>query len=87
MAPRRAPSFPGRSRQALLLSENEALLAFPPPLFQDLSAQERDLVLRHGRRRVLDRGQMLFAQDMVHEGIYLIESGRIRVFYNAPSGR
>jgi CRP/FNR family cyclic AMP-dependent transcriptional regulator len=87
MPPRRAPSYPGSNRQALLLSESEALLASPPPLFQGLSAQERDLVLRQGRRRVLDRGQMLFAQDTVHEGIYLIESGRIRVFYNAPSGR
>ena len=44
-------------------------------------------MLSHGRRRVLDRGQTLFSQDTPHEGIHLIESGRIRVFYNAPSGR
>ncbi len=39
------------------------------------------------RRRVLDRGQTLFNQGAMHEGIYLIETGRIRVFYTAPSGR
>ena len=44
-------------------------------------------MLSHGRPRVLDRGQTLFSQDTPHEGIYLIESGRIRVFYKAPSGR
>ena len=73
--------------QALLLSESRALLAGPPPLFQALSSRERELVLSHGRRRVLNRGQTLFSQGTTHEGIYLIESGRIRVFYNAPSGR
>ena len=83
----RAPPSRNGSRHALLLSESRTLLAGPPPLFQALSPRERELVLSHGRRRVLDRGQTLFSQDTPHEGIYLIESGRIRVFYNAPSGR
>jgi CRP/FNR family cyclic AMP-dependent transcriptional regulator len=83
----RAPSSRVSSRQALLLSESGTLLAGPPPLFQALSLHERELVLSHGRRRVLNRGQTLFSQGATHEGIYLIESGQIRVFYNAPSGR
>jgi len=86
MAPRPRLSQAG-GWQALLLSESRTLLAGPPPLFQGLSARERELVLSHGRRRVLNRGQTLFSQGTTHEGIYLIESGRIRVFYNAPSGR
>ena len=85
--PRASSASDSRSRRALLLSESGTLLAGPPPLFQGLSPRERELVLSHGRRRVLDRGQTLFGQDTLHEGIYLIESGRIRVFYNAPSGR
>jgi CRP/FNR family cyclic AMP-dependent transcriptional regulator len=85
--PRASSASDSRSRRALLLSESGTLLAGPPPLFQGLSPRERELVLSHGRRRVLDRGQTLFGQDTPHEGIYLIESGRIRVFYNAPSGR
>jgi CRP/FNR family transcriptional regulator, cyclic AMP receptor protein len=77
----------GRDAQALLLVESHALAGGPPPLFQALSPRERDLVLEHGRRRVLNRGQTLFNQGAAHEGIYLIESGRIRVFYTAPSSR
>jgi CRP-like cAMP-binding protein len=82
----RAPSQTG-NRQALLLSESGSLLAGPPPLLQALSTREREMVLSHGRRRVLNRGQTLFSQGATPEGIYLVESGRIRVFYNAPSGR
>jgi CRP/FNR family cyclic AMP-dependent transcriptional regulator len=87
VAVRRAPTSQAGRQQALLLSENAALLAGPPPLFQWLSPRERELVLSYGRRRVLNRGQTLFGQGTTHEGIYLIESGRIRVFYTAPSGR
>jgi CRP-like cAMP-binding protein len=76
-----------RARKALLLVENQAVGAGPPPLLNALTPRERELVLGHGRRRVLNRGQTLFSQGAAHEGIYLIESGRIRVFYTAPSGR
>lgn len=83
-----SPRAPSRTAsQPLLLSESGALLAGPPPLLQGLSQREREMVLGHGRRRVLNRGQTLFSQGTAPEGIYLVESGRIRVFYNAPSGR
>ena len=88
-----APDGAGRRAQsssdgkALLLSESATLLGGPPSLFQSLTPRERDLVLSHGRRRVIYRGQTLFSQGAPHEGIYLIETGRIRVFYIAPSGR
>jgi CRP/FNR family cyclic AMP-dependent transcriptional regulator len=84
---RRPAPFEQPGTQALLLSESAALLGGPPPLFEALSPRERELVLSHGRRRVLNRGQTLFNQGTVHDGIYLIETGRIRVFYMAPSGR
>jgi CRP/FNR family transcriptional regulator, cyclic AMP receptor protein len=84
---RQAPIEQPGIRQALLLSESAALLGGPPPLFQALTPRERELVLSHGRRRVLNRGQTLFNQGAAHDGIYLIETGRIRVFYMAPSGR
>src|SRR5215468_2690914 len=77
----------GADTQALLLVESQALVGGPPPLLQWLTPREREQVLGHGRRRVLNRGQTLFNQGASHEGIYLIESGRIRVFYTAPSGR
>jgi CRP-like cAMP-binding protein len=75
------------SQRPLLLTESGSLLAGPPPLLQGLSQHEREMVLSHGRRRVLNRDQTLFTQGAAPEGIYVIESGRIRVFYNAPSGR
>ncbi|WP_020175603.1 Crp/Fnr family transcriptional regulator [Methyloferula stellata] len=75
------------STQALLLTENPTLLGGPVPLLQNLSERERDMVLSHGQKRVLNRGQTLFNQGALHDGIFLITSGRIRVFYMAPSGR
>jgi CRP/FNR family cyclic AMP-dependent transcriptional regulator len=74
-------------RRALLLIESPELVGGPPVLLGALTAHEREVVLSHGQRRVLNRGQTLFTQGALHEGIYLIESGRIRVFYEAPSGR
>jgi len=87
VAPRDQAPPRGRDAQALLLVESHTLAGGPPPLLQSLTTREREQVLSHGRRRVLNRGQTLFNQGATHEGIYLIESGRIRVFYTAPSGR
>jgi CRP/FNR family cyclic AMP-dependent transcriptional regulator len=73
--------------QSLLLTESARSLGGPPSLFDALSQSERDIVLKQGRRKVFYRGQTLFNQGTKHDGIYLIETGRIRVFYTAPSGR
>jgi CRP-like cAMP-binding protein len=80
-----APSSVGG--QSLLLTESAGSLGGPPSLFETLSSSEREIVLKHGRRKVLYRGQTLFNQGTKHDGIYLIETGRIRVFYTAPSSR
>lgn len=73
--------------QSLLLTESARAIGGAPSLFDTLTPQEREIVLKHGRRRVLYRGQTLFNQGAKHDGIYLIETGRIRVFYTAPSSR
>lgn len=73
--------------QSLLLTESPQSLGGAPSLFDALSPRERDTVLGHGRRKVLSRGQTLFNQGARHDGIYLIETGRVRVFYTAPSAR
>ena len=59
----------------------------PPYLFQGLSDSEIAQVVGSGKRRVLYRGAQLFSQGSPQDGIYLIETGRIKVFYTAPSGR
>src|SRR5713226_9160773 len=75
------------SNQSLLLTESAQSLGGPPSLFETLSPPERETVLKRGRRKVLYRGQTLFNQGAKHDGIFFIETGRIRVFYTAPSGR
>jgi CRP-like cAMP-binding protein len=72
---------------ALLLSDGEPRGRGMRPLLQDLTEREREMVHERARRRVLYRGATLFSQETQHDGIYLVESGRIRVFYAAPSGR
>ena len=52
-----------------------------------LSDVEVATVLRRGRRRILDRGATIFSQGTPNDGIYLIETGRVRVFYTSPGGR
>ncbi len=59
----------------------------PPPMLSGLSEREALTVLEKGTRKVLYRGAVLFTQGAQHDGIYLIETGRIRVFYTAPAGR
>ncbi|CCE09709.1 conserved hypothetical protein [Bradyrhizobium sp. STM 3843] len=72
---------------SLLLTESQQSIGGPPSLIERLSLRERALVLKQGRRKVLNRGQTLFSQGAKHDGIFLIESGRIRVFYTSPQGR
>ena len=72
---------------SLLLTENQQLISGPPPLMDKLTIREREIVLKLGRRKVLSRGQTIFSQGAKHDGIFLIESGRIRVFYSSPLGR
>lgn len=82
----RPPPVPIKNN-ALMLMESIASVGAGQSLLLSLTDEERERVLSHGRRRVLYRGATLFSQGRPHEGIFLIESGRIRVFYTAPSGR
>lgn len=59
----------------------------PPHLLSGLTPAQIDRVTAAGRRRVVHKGERLFSQGQLHDGIYLIESGRVRVFYVAPTGR
>lgn len=81
------PSAGSAASSSLLLTESQQWIGGPPPLMEKLTPGERELVLRQGRRKVLNRGQTLFSQGGRHEGIFLIESGRVRVFYTSPQGR
>jgi CRP-like cAMP-binding protein len=58
-----------------------------PDLLRGLDASARAKVLARGRACVFRRGQAVFRQGEPHDGIFLIESGLVRVFYTAPAGR
>lgn len=72
---------------AFMLAEEFGTLAGPPNLLGRLTPKQRGTVLGRGRRSVVYRGETLFAQGDQHDGLFLIESGTIKVFYAAPSGR
>lgn len=86
-APSSASSARVGTGRSLLLTEGEQSAIGPPTLIERLTLREREIVLKQGRRKVLNRGQTLFSQGAKHDGIFLIESGRIRVFYTSPQGR
>ncbi|BAM88181.1 conserved hypothetical protein [Bradyrhizobium oligotrophicum S58] len=81
------PSARAVTSSSLLLTESQQSIGGPPSLIERLSLREREQVLKQGRRKVLNRGQTLFSQGAKHDGIFLVESGRIRVFYTSPQGR
>jgi CRP/FNR family cyclic AMP-dependent transcriptional regulator len=87
----RTDARPGQTGEAqfgaLLMTEGATQRSGPPPLFRGLTESEKARVLDSGKRKVLYRGAQLFRQGSPQDGIYLIESGRIKVFYIAPSGR
>jgi CRP/FNR family cyclic AMP-dependent transcriptional regulator len=72
---------------AMLMPDEKARAIGPAPLFQGLSQTEIDQVVGASKRKVFYRGAQVFSQGNPQDGIYLVESGRIRVFYMGPSGR
>jgi CRP/FNR family transcriptional regulator, cyclic AMP receptor protein len=73
---------------AMLMPDDEKIRpGGPAPLFRGLSEAEIDEVVSASKRKVFYRGAQVFAQGRAQDGIYLIESGRIKVFYVGPSGR
>lgn len=72
---------------ALLMTSGDTRPSGPPSFFKGLTDTERAQVLASGKRKVLYRGAQLFRQGSAQDGIYIIESGRIKVYYIAPSGR
>jgi CRP/FNR family cyclic AMP-dependent transcriptional regulator len=44
-------------------------------------------IRKSGSRRLIKKGEGLFFQGDAHTGIWIVEKGRMRTFYTAPSGR
>lgn len=52
-----------------------------------LSLDEANMLRRAATAIEVDAGESIFMQGDVHNGIFLIEQGRVRVFYAGPGGR
>lgn len=72
---------------ALFLSETIEGLDDGAGFLDGLSPSEIARVRAAGRSITLAAGETVFTQGRPHEGIFLIEEGRVRVFYSGPSGR
>lgn len=80
-------AHPGNHSAGILLAENEGFAAREPSLIDRLRDEDRQRVLKFACHRSLQLNELLFAQGDPHNGIVIVESGRIRSFYTAPSGR
>ena len=72
---------------AIFLSEYLLELNEGAGFLDRLTDEERKEVYRLGTRATFAKGDGLFFQGDSHTGIWLIESGRVRTFYTAPTGR
>jgi CRP/FNR family transcriptional regulator, cyclic AMP receptor protein len=71
----------------MLAEEHETSLRKNSNLLDRLTREQRATLLEIGERRTFEIDQPLFAQGDPHDGIYLIETGRVSSYYQAPSGR
>jgi len=71
----------------IMLAERQALVRHIPGLLDGLSEDDRKRLLAIGQKRIFEPEQPLFRQGDLHKGLFLIESGRVRSYYTAPSGR
>ncbi|WP_147046389.1 Crp/Fnr family transcriptional regulator [Methylobacterium gnaphalii] len=72
---------------ALFLSETIEGLDDGAAFLDRLTPTEAARVRAAGRSVSLAPGESVFTQGDAHEGIFLIEAGRVRVYYSGPSGR
>ena len=57
------------------------------PLFQDLSEPELNFLLDRAVVMHFEPGQMIFVEGDPCEGLYVIESGQVKIFRTSPGGR
>lgn len=75
-----------KSQQAIYLTELE-LEEGRPRFFERLSSSELAAVRLASRVYAAGPGEAVFTQGETHNGIFLIEEGRVRTYYVGPSGK
>lgn len=74
-------------QSAIFLSEYLLDLNSGAGFLNGLNDLDRAKIRRAGSRRLIKKGEGLFFQGDPHTGIWVVEKGRMRSFYTAPSGR
>jgi CRP/FNR family cyclic AMP-dependent transcriptional regulator len=75
------------SEPALFLAETVEELNEGANFLARLSPKDWEVLRREGTEISIEVGGSVFFQGDEHKGIWLIEEGRVRTFYAAPSGR
>jgi CRP/FNR family cyclic AMP-dependent transcriptional regulator len=68
-------------------STNRAAALRKVPLFAGLSPQELEFLAERAIARHYRPGELIFSEGDPCEGLYVIESGAVRIFKASPSGR
>ncbi|MDE3169934.1 MAG: Crp/Fnr family transcriptional regulator [Acidobacteriota bacterium] len=69
------------------MSETVEAILHKTPLFAGLSDKERSLLAERFIRRRIGHGEMLFGEGDPCMGLFLVASGKIRIFKDSPDGR
>src|SRR5689334_15792663 len=56
-------------------------------IFADLSPAELQFLAERAVAREYGPGELVFSEDEACEGLFVVESGRLRIFKSSPSGR
>ena len=75
------------SEPALFLAETVEELNEGANFLSRLSRQDWEVLRREGTEISIEFGGSVFFQGDEHKGIWLIEEGKVRTYYAAPSGR
>lgn len=75
------------SNSAVFMSETIEGLNVGAHFLDRLSVDEKAQIKALGRSIVAKQGDIVFNQGERHDGIFIIRSGQVRVYYTAPSGR
>jgi CRP-like cAMP-binding protein len=75
------------NHSAMFLSETIDDLDVGARFLARLTAQEKAQLRQFTRQIIVRQGEPVFRQGDSHQGIFIIERGRVRVYYTAPSGR
>ncbi|MFT5630935.1 MAG: CRP/FNR family cyclic AMP-dependent transcriptional regulator [Gammaproteobacteria bacterium] len=74
-------------QSAIFLSEYLLDLNSGAGFLSGLNDLDQARIRKAGSRRLIKKGEGLFFQGDAHTGIWIVEKGRMRTFYAAPTGR